>query len=318
MIAIIILNYNNPLDTINCFISVEKHNTYPSKYIIVDNGSKEENINYIDNFFKENYSHEYKKYSSFISEDKAQRISLILTNENLGYAQGNNYALRFIEKDNSIDKILILNNDILFIEDILPRMVEFIDSNQKDTAIVSPLLLKLNGKEIDYNCARKNVSKIQMLWLYASHQKSLFNLNKNFKKKQYYLFNNPELLEKKSFEIELPSGSCMLINKDVFQLIEYFDPNTFLYYEENILFKRVKKIGKKNYMLPQLKCIHLGAQTMKKVKRNYFHDVNSTRSGYYYMMKYGEINLIQKIILSIFYYSYRLRLYIRKMIIKKY
>lgn len=37
--ALIILNYNNYEDTINCIESVETHNTASIKYIVVDNGS---------------------------------------------------------------------------------------------------------------------------------------------------------------------------------------------------------------------------------------------------------------------------------------
>lgn len=318
MVAIIILNYNNPSDTINCIDSVEKHNSYPCKFIIVDNGSEAKNIELLDCELKQKYSQKYKKYQSLNPQANAPYISLILTNKNLGYAQGNNYALKFIEEDMNIDKILILNNDILFIEDIIPDMVNFLNRNHDEVGIISPLLLKKDKVTIDYNCARKNATNKQMLWLYASHQKDCFNLNKKYKQQQYYLLNHPELLYQKSFEIELPSGSCMLIDKDLFKSINYFDPNTFLYFEENILFKRIKKTGKKNFMLPHLKCIHLGAQTSKKVKRNYFHDIHSIRSGYYYTMTYGGINIIEKILLSIFYYSYRTRLYIRKLTIKEY
>lgn len=39
MVAIIILNYNNAKDTINSIESVEKYNTFPSKFIIIDNAS---------------------------------------------------------------------------------------------------------------------------------------------------------------------------------------------------------------------------------------------------------------------------------------
>ena len=42
--AILILNYNNYEDTINCIDSVEKFNSAPIKFIVVDNGSKRENV----------------------------------------------------------------------------------------------------------------------------------------------------------------------------------------------------------------------------------------------------------------------------------
>ena len=320
MVAIIILNYNNALDTINCFVSVEKFNTTPCKYVIVDNGSNDNSVFQLNQYFLAYNFADYKKYDVGENlEGNASYISLVLTGENYGYAGGNNYGLKFIENDEEIDDILILNNDILFIQDILPQMLAFLDDDSKNIGIISPLLLKPDGKSIDYNCARKDVTWGQMIWLYMSHRKSIFNLNMKYKQRQYYLLQQPDLFSEEAFQIELPSGSCMLIKKELFKNIGYFDSNTFLYYEENILYNRISRKGLKNYLLPQLKCIHLGAQTTKKVKRSFFHDINSTKSGYYYMMKYRrDGNFFQKGVLFLFYHIFKLRLILRKQLIKNY
>lgn len=55
--AIIILNYNNYEDTINCIESIEKYNTADIKYVIVDNnsnreGCKKELIHYLKKYGK--------------------------------------------------------------------------------------------------------------------------------------------------------------------------------------------------------------------------------------------------------------------------
>lgn len=318
MIAILILNYNNSSDTIKCIESVNRFNTSPCKFVVIDNGSTDDSVSIMDKYFQNKFENRYLQYNPGEQlKDKAPYISLILSEKNTGYACGNNYGLHFIEKDIDIDKILILNNDILFIQDIIPSLSDFLDTHS-DAAIVSPLLLKHNGVDIDYNCARKNATKKQIFWLYALHRKSMFGINEKLKQKQYYLRLCPELVNTNAFQIELPSGSCMLINKKLFKSIGYFDSNTFLYYEENILHRRIEHIGLHNYMLPQVKCIHLGARTTKKVKRNYFHDLQSTRSGYYYTMTYGCLNRLQKCLLYLFYHSYKLRLDLRKKLIKGY
>lgn len=38
------MNYNNSYDTINCIKSVLNYNTYPVKFIVVDNGSPNLNV----------------------------------------------------------------------------------------------------------------------------------------------------------------------------------------------------------------------------------------------------------------------------------
>lgn len=49
MVGIVILNYNNASATIACVESIIRYNTYPVKIIIVDNGSKREDVIFIDN-----------------------------------------------------------------------------------------------------------------------------------------------------------------------------------------------------------------------------------------------------------------------------
>lgn len=54
-VGIVILNYNNYNDTINCINSIEKYNTASIKYIIVDNGSTNPNsVKELDYFCKIN------------------------------------------------------------------------------------------------------------------------------------------------------------------------------------------------------------------------------------------------------------------------
>ena len=65
-ISIIILNYNNSYDTINCIKSVLNYNTYPVKFIVVDNGSPNLNvIEELDFFLKEKFQNDYAKFDEF-------------------------------------------------------------------------------------------------------------------------------------------------------------------------------------------------------------------------------------------------------------
>ena len=75
--ALIILNYNNFEDTINCIESVEKYNSAPIKYIIIDNGSTRikcaESINsYLVKKFSDSYLHLNDKKLGEIVKDKCK------------------------------------------------------------------------------------------------------------------------------------------------------------------------------------------------------------------------------------------------------
>lgn len=54
--GVIILNYNNYEDTINCIESVDIYNTSKIKLIIVDNGSnRESTIDILDTYLEKRY-----------------------------------------------------------------------------------------------------------------------------------------------------------------------------------------------------------------------------------------------------------------------
>jgi len=60
MTGIIILNYNNYDDTINCINSIELYNTYPIKYIIVDNNSTNESVTKLSEYLMISDSKQYR------------------------------------------------------------------------------------------------------------------------------------------------------------------------------------------------------------------------------------------------------------------
>lgn len=61
MVGIVILNYNNAEDTLNCLESIMQFNTYPAKIVIVDNGStKTEIVKEIDTRLSGKYIGRYE------------------------------------------------------------------------------------------------------------------------------------------------------------------------------------------------------------------------------------------------------------------
>ena len=221
-------------------------------------------------------------------------MSFVVSDKNDGYACGNNIGLQFAYNDKEIDKILILNNDVLFVEDIIPGLIDDLNSI-KDCGIISPILYKKNLEGVDYNCARKEFSVSHYI---ASRLLRILYKIKLFHSSSPYLLKGKDITEiqkKNHIKIDLPSGSCMLIDKHLFKQIDGFDSHTFLYFEENILYKKIKNIGKQNYLSTQYKCIHLGASSTKK-EPSYFIIKTWLESEAYYMKKYSGANLIQYIL----------------------
>lgn len=120
-VFIIILNWNNWSDTLECLESL-KNNDYPNEQVvIIDNGSK-------------------KKPQAPDSE-----IKIIYNKENLGFAGGNNVGIKYaLEK--GADYILLLNNDTLVKQDFLTKLVEAGESN-KDFGLLGPKIYFAGQKE---------------------------------------------------------------------------------------------------------------------------------------------------------------------------
>ena len=317
--AIVILNYNNYEDTINCIKSVETNNSADIKYIVVDNGSTREGVeSSLHRYFKSNFLGQYIKIdeNTEIPHGKLPYLTFVVSKTNDGYACGNNKGLKIVYNDDEITHVLILNNDVLFVEDIIPELLNK-QKQIRDCGIISPVLYKKNLTDIDLNCARREI-KIKTLIVenFLHYFYRLLGKNKCDIRKNQYILSSQQSIDKELIPISLPSGSCMLLQKNLFNEIGSFDENTFLYFEEDILYKKIAARGLSNYLLMTQKCIHLGASSTKKTSGIFImkHGFNSMR---YYVHEYSGCNRVQKIIFDISLYFAKGSFYLQKFLMGK-
>ena len=291
--AIVILNYNTASDTISCIQSIEAYNTAPINYIVVDNGSShKEGIRLLEKFF-ENSQKSYLKLSDTDSHPKSlPYFCFLVSSSNDGYARGNNKGLDLAYSDSSIQNILILNSDVLFCEDIIPTLVHIQDSIV-NCGLITPLVLSRRGT-IDHCCARKAPTNWQIIIPFLFFHRNWFKYITRADEEQKLLKHHPNLLKEPFFPIDIPSGACMLIKKDVLQSLGSFDPRTFLYFEENILEKKTKKAELVNYCVPSVNCIHLGANSTMQLS-SIFLQKCSIDSADHYLRKYGKLSITQSV-----------------------
>lgn len=285
MLGIIILNYNNEKDIVRCISSLVQHTEMSKvKLVVVDNGSLDTIYKKIEHYLKSTFK-ECKCFSAPGVEQTLIGINYIRLQSNIGYARGNNVGLKMLFEDSEISDVLIVNSDILFTEDIVTPLLTKLYATPNVGAI-SPILLKPNG-EIDHCCARENYDNIDLTLTFS------YLFSKKYRQRiaeRYILKQHPNLIDKELVEIELPSGSCMLFRKNVLQDINGFDENTFLYYEESILFKKLSNIGKTNYLVPSISCVHLGGATTTTTKTPYFLKKCNYDSMMYYCKTYANLN----------------------------
>lgn len=255
MIGIIILNFNNSKQTLSCLDSLYALTVNAAyKVCVVDNASRKEEVEVLKSGLK-------------------RGETLIEAAENCGYARGNNLGAELFEKDPQVDKILILNDDCLFTEDVLTPMAAYIDSHP-ECGVVFPLVKAADGS-IDMACMRKAKSN-RDLFLQGGFLGRFPGLRNEF-------LPTTDIAESKEIHTEVPPGSCMMLSKTYFKSIGYLDPNTFLYFEEHILAAKLNHDGRSCVLLPQVSITHLGAGTTKKQSSRIIY--NHWRNSYLYYLK---------------------------------
>lgn len=286
-VAVIVLQYGNSQATIDCIRSVERYNSYPIKYIIVDNGSPDsESISSISDFIDETFGTSAIKIKDDTpSPFHLPKVTFLQSAVNDGYARGNNKGLKLAYGDTEIDKILILNNDILFVEDIIPRLVNDIDTLD-DCALISPILYKKDFENLDPNCARYE-GRFRDTLVYNF---KFLRTTKRIERATFMPIRPDEGL----IAVQLISGSCIMCDKTLFKSIGSFDPGTFLYCEENILWEKIKPLHLRNYIDTDIKAIHLGAGTIKKVFSPRLLKMAFKSQNYFVKtyMRHGRIKLV--------------------------
>jgi len=262
LVYIVILNYRNYTDTIECVCSVEavKYRNY--RIIIVDNGS--------DNESEEILRGEFHKHV------------FIQTGENRGYAAGNNAGIEYA-LDAGADYVLILNNDTRVEPDFLEKLVDYAESNP-GVGVLGPKIVTETG-ELDISCARRRPLFPDYFWR-VGPGKWLFPENRWIKRHYYmdeYDFQEP-------MEVDVISGSCMLIRCKLLREIGLLDENTFLFLEEFILHEKVRRTGFSTVIVPSSRIVHKGHSSIGK--KNYRAIAESLRSLNYYLCNYREFGRV--------------------------
>ena len=289
MVGIIILNYNNATDIVSCVKSIlENVDENNFRIVVVDNGS---NIDVRDGVERAMVELSENSFLS-IGEIPQYQMSLPLITYlklpvNLGYARGNNAGFELLKSCNEVSYIMICNSDIIFTSDIITPLANKYPKC-KDIGALSPMLYRMDGS-VDLSCARSAYEMKDLIFTFSYLFSSLYR--SRIRRKQL-LLQHPNLKDESLVEVDMPSGSCMLFEKSVFEEIEGFDPNTFLYYEEAILYHKLKTLDRKNYLIPTISCIHTGGATTSSTKTSLFLKKCNIDSLLYFMSTYMKASFI--------------------------
>jgi len=274
--AIIVLNYNSEKETEE-YVNKIKDYKILDKIIVVDNLSTT-----IDAV-------------KYLKKLENKKIKVIQSGKNGGYSFGNNCGIHYLETLNEkYDNIIISNSDIDVEEIAIERTIEFLNSNSK-IAVVAPRMYDANN-----NPFRRSAWKIRTFGLDFIHSTRVLELlfysklcSGEYSKKEYE--------ENKELKVEAIAGSFFAIKYDILKEIGYLDENVFLFYEEDILAHKLKKLGYETYSLNDIKFIHYESRTIQKTI-NYMKKMKLLyKSKIYYQTEYNKIELIGVFVFKILY-----------------
>ena len=271
-LGIVILNYNNYTDTINLVESLCLQSIFESMHIVV-----------VDNKSTDNSFPKLKEL-----ENINPNIHVIQSKSNLGYANGNNIGLNFLE-DFNISYVAVINNDVIINDRLLLSKLISEFSLLKNVGFIAPVEIDSNGI-IKQNCARKNPSFFQeilntfLLYVYLFPKKSSYKINGKQSKVQ----------------VEILSGAFLFTSFKIFKNIGFFDPGTFLFLEERIISKKLSKLNLKQYIIPKLNYKHKTSESINKEFSNIKQQQFFNSSLIYYLKNYSEYGLIKSVVIRIF------------------
>lgn len=263
-IAIVIIDFDGAQDTLECIESINiwyKHHNENIKIYLVDNSLKNPlDVNTINSSLK---------------------IDYIRSEENVGFAEGNNLGMRKAMKD-GVDIVALINNDTKFIDNSLLETIDYLNSKE-DIGIIGL---------VNYYYSDPN-----KVW------QAGFNINRQ-------TLSNRTITEfdknQKFIPCDYVPGSSILIKSNVVKTVGFLDKNYFAYYEEIDFCLKAKIHGFKIGFNPQSIILHkVGASSDSLIKlylrtRNFIFYSNKylPKSNHIFQSFLFVIRVVLKIIFS--------------------
>lgn len=251
-ITFIILHYNVVNETINCINSIQKNiDTTNYHIIVVDNKSPNNSGKDLLN-----------KYIS------CKYVTVILSQENIGFARGNNLGINYVYQNYSTKYLCCLNNDTLLLEKNLLTKLEN-EYHSSDAFVIGPKIIIKNESVQPLVGDLKSLDTYKKMLNDSIRRLRYFKI-KNVIKKIIKLFKLSFLLDKKSAELKIDNlnseiyhknivlhGSCLFFTPKAIHENFLFNDKTFLFREEELLFVYLKKHNFISVYQPNILIKHL-------------------------------------------------------------
>ena len=238
-LSVIIVNYKVKHYLEQCLRSVaEASRGIAVEVIVVDNASGDGSVEYLRERFPD--------------------VTIIASEENLGFARANNLAIR----NSHGQYVLLLNPDTIVAEDTFRDFISFMDSTP-DAGGCGAYMLHTDGSFAPES--RRGLPTPFVAFCKMSGLASLFPKSRTFGR--YYM---RYLNENEVNRIEIMSGAFMFLRRDALDKAGLLDEDFFMYGEDIDLSYRILKAGYNNYFLPS-RILHYKGESTVKSSYRYVH-----------------------------------------------
>ena len=230
-VGIIIVNWNNYQETLECLSSLVRATSQKSsmEIILIDNASTDGSVLAINQWLKEN----------------RLDVLLVQNKQNLGFAGGNNVGFQAVLNNKEFDYAMLLNSDTLVKEDFLDRLIDVVEKDE-NIGCAQSLLLKPDKETVD------------------SLGQEMTGLNIR-DKSQGQKWNN-EINSPK--EIFGPCAAAALYRTSALKKSGVFDETFFIGLEDVDLSWKIRLAGFASYLAPKSIVYHKGGVSREKKKKS--------------------------------------------------
>jgi GT2 family glycosyltransferase len=253
-LSIIIVSYNTCEITLDCIDSIYKSKlNFTFEIIVVDNNSTD--------------------HSVFKLKQLYPQIRLIENTSNLLFAYANNQGAAIANSE----YLLLLNSDTLIIEKELEKLLIYADKMDKTVAAFGPLIINA-----DYSIQSEGYP-LPGVWERITMAFKLMKFIKPAKLAVLLLPRGTPQISKLNREVGWVSGCCILVKKEIYDLIGGLNEYLGFYGEEVEFCWKLHKNGFSTHLVTEAKVVHLGGKS-SNVK--FLKDINFVLEGYAQLQKH--------------------------------
>jgi GT2 family glycosyltransferase len=227
-VAVVVLNWNGKALTLDCVASLLEVRTPNVEVVVVDNASSDGSAEAVRAAF-------------------GSRVTVIVNDENLGFARGNNVGIRYA-LEHGAEFVLLLNNDTIVDEQLIDFMLKPFD-DENGVGVTGPKIYYYDPPD--------------QIWFAGGEVFLARGVSRHIgiRERDRGQFDEHR-------DVDYVTGCALMAKRDVFESVGFLDPSYVAYYEDVDFCMRARRAGFRIVYVPGGKVWHkISASTGGQMSR---------------------------------------------------